>query len=619
MKRSHATFTINADDEIVSMDKSSGPLDWKQYSTERCFAFMDDDDDGDFSITVTFDGLNVRKELRIPRYTVKVTEVYEFLVDAVPLLFACTVRMYRGSTDLGRKGVIRSDDSIHITCGPDGYAKCSQEYRNRLMHALNGNIKNTGRPAQNKAVKKGGFAKNGKPVKFSQKFERQTECQENHGGHKAVDKKQNKINKHKVELFMAKRKAFEGTGKIVPEGNKPVHVAPKVSMEGEIDKAGLGQVTNIDNSIPASPNDKFPVDKYGNPIMPLSADAKMEKKELLTDVEYESYTGKVFSHNYEIEGDNNSLKGHTGKWFGLIPKFDIVPAEKDDWILMYFWYFVSSFLFLYFWTYDVDWVVYDYTKVLRWPSNFDMPMFGSGKNWVMVKFLIPAITELVKQLCCYLGLNLVGTLWIVTRLGVYVYIYYMWYKITNNPGKYLYTIRFLSTGNKYYTRSLTINEVFLMDEYEGFDKRTEQEKNFKLLLRDTHMTVTEKVEAAYPLGYYDREGKFVVVNNRTEKILQGWETYECSAELVSQMMSTKNTVLTLSPDAMCEKLLNSTNLGAAIKTDRSECFSAPYKNNSARVACAVALSMRFQMQNSISDQLFRNVTAICRLVRYQTI
>lgn len=508
---------------------------------------------------------------------------------------------------LSPKCTIRDADIIHIS----GFDQWLSTQWNKLMHSINGNMEND-RDSERDHLP---VVKDG---------EKSKKCAA-----------QSKLNK-KMPQHRSDARAKNKRGQFI-FGKK--NIAPKVFVErsptelaalaakgdnidldtGHVDKPANGIVPPI--IPPFSSPSGFPL-----PVPPLDDGKKEKEKEVVKTLPDDFELGQLrYSYEYVFSDEGpTKVSSNQCYWFGFIPKFSWVSIGPES----PFYYFPSFLLFLF-----SIWVLVDpiftpdfFKSVVAKGTNFNVFSFhnnlveSSTSSFLYYRIYMPLSYILLLMLQNFMVSESALTacnvfLFLFTRT---VFIFGM-YKFNSSFYRKFSLImgypRRLIPVRPYYTRRIEITDsVDVCAPDPKLDMRIESDKNFKVTQGRRQHIVTEYTSRVNPVGYYSYDGTFVCTNSITDRVNN--YTYLADMEIVMQMCSAKNTALTISPEAVIERIGNSNNCSPFVNTNRYDQTLQDIPGNSSRVAACLQLSHRYHAKNTdIYDQVFRRGDRI-RLTRF---
>lgn len=221
-----------------------------------------------------------------------------------------------------------------------------------------------------------------------------------------------------------------------------------------------------------------------------------------------------------------------------------------------------------------------------------------------------------KYLYITIGITLISLSMIVTsifcsymtwKLALFSYLMFMSFLIIG----FLSLLRYLNK-DQVRVRKYRVNCAFDMMHVADYtdegheDHRRDVDTSFELKESSKIFTFREKKYDQIVLE--DRDvftGNWRVVRHY-EYMLGTSTPLEFDKELLVQMLSPKNTLLTLSSEALLERLANSTNLGPFISYDRTMSLSGPVLENAAKLSSIIVLSSRsVNREINVYNELFQ--------------
>jgi len=443
----------------------------------------------------------------------------------------------------------------------------SRKAWNKLMHSINGNMKQT--------------------------EVRTDECKEN-GGHKPCDKFKQKA-KTRLNSYVIQQKLASGELKYLPAKKE---MSSKVSLDDDT----ISNNAKIDVSQPL-------------PSVPITPDPVVEKK-INTEPNLQNFLNKEYSYDYTTN-DVKPIPQIVEKthWFGIFRKISLRRSVEGE--LMYFLithsYHIFCFLFLMTLMYtQVSLTRFISKELLR--DNFNDKTFIiselKGINIVLTHIckLLLWVFLMLLQTISYND-NVMGFVLISFETMILFHIINVTYKKflkTWYIKNFCYTFYFVHSGKTFYRRTVRITEY--LGEYgdEEQDLRRETDKNFKITHTSKLYRSVESVTKYTHYGYLDKYQIFTPTGCIEERVPETESVFD--AELCMQMLNSKNTNMNVSAEAMLERMNQSCSSGPFINYDRSNNLVNDFENASARLAQTIALSMRFE--NAVTDinhQLFRKL------------
>lgn len=548
-----------------------------------------------YHYTIIFDGVNEEYTLSSTKYSSSAFDVASYLHE---YHHVNNFDLVSNGKVLSPKSTIRHEQVVHVVGGFDLYLSSSW---NKIMHSINGNM------------------------------ERDQERD-----HLPVDKKHQKGQREKRDRKKAMDKKVPGLRKEAAEKNKRGQYVygkrtytPKVYVEkdlSQIRKDSKGDSIDVTADInlsstgesgnknsPPVPTGASTGNDEAAPVLP----AKEEKKKKLTTGQFS--VNHEYEFEYVLSDEKPTVISHRmTKYFGL-PRFAWMSYDRDHWVY-YFPYVIAFILawmviFTSFLDAQVDRVAIKATAFNGKINFLDSYHF---KNSIFYHFIIPLANLILHLLECSISVTSVFN---VERL------LYFWFKFL-----YLYSIHmgvkyfyrrffwligrpvFLIASRPYYKKTVVCEHNTLQVlEDDNIDARIEIDKNFEITQSSKIIDVTDKLQKCHPVGYFDYNGKYVEYMTLHENPDKSF--YQVNLEQVAQMCSPKNMAMTISAEAVLERVGNSNNVSPFVWTDRSWIFDDSLAENSARFASYVILHHRFsQRETDLYDQLFRRGDRL-RLIR----
>lgn len=168
---------------------------------------------------------------------------------------------------------------------------------------------------------------------------------------------------------------------------------------------------------------------------------------------------------------------------------------------------------------------------------------------------------------------------------------------------------FVSHADVIRTRITKIDysQTLLMVNNPLFDFRRAFDTNFAISLNEAHIPVESTYQSH--VIYYGHDYYGDVLNDPTSAVIYETATtdkFMVSLQLVYQILCPKNNALTISPEALIERMGNSTNLGPMIGYNKQDELDLDVVNGSAKLAIDISLCHRYMTKETdIFDRHFR--------------
>lgn len=518
---------------------------------------------GDYTICLIFHEQRCDFKIYSSKYTFQLFELADFLHKE------CKINNFDILVEgekLKATDFIRASAIINVIGGFDKYLSSSW---NKIMHALNGNTEEIGRKYPiDKSHERKNTRNNNKTIN--------------------MNKNRNKFNGKKI--FKVKEQISKVGGEI-----------------GLIPRDDLLNKEKLDITEPVV------VDEA-----PAKKDSKEDKPQVDCKVNFEPHVGDKYIYDYTIEGmEPKIFKQHSNyiKYFGFIPKVVFAKADPNGLYYNLTNVILSVIMLVFVLTYWFDNIIINnFMRIVMFkPFNSDNEVYtsllyeGNGLRFYIMKIFYPIVIMLLRVFLIQYNVDIYCKFsypyYIFTRLVVCYVLYNIRNKIYGKYNFITYRPHIVSYGPRFYRRSMELVEkVLTLSVDETYDLRIESEKNFKIVHDCNIYRYSEKLEEIYPIGYY-YDDKFIA--HQEVPFLISEDTHLCDLELVCQMFNPKNTSMTVSAEAIAERISNSANLGPFINKDRRQPLCEDVINNSARFALNVTMHHRHAYKGDILDQLFR--------------
>jgi hypothetical protein len=539
--------------------------------------------DGSYELTLVFDGKFYEKTIYVDKYTFKVNLLALFLhnqcqINNFNLIHKCKL--------LSPYNSVRADDVVHVNGGFDKYLDSSW---NRIMHALNGNIRTSMKVVKTKGVFK------------SNNIERNKERTH-------LPTLKDKIKTRFNEKLIGINKFDYGITETVGQW-QTVGYIPKRTFVSKVHE----EVSNRDFALNRARVDiTSPVEK--KEVKEEEANIKEGVKDdapVINVPNFGKLERKCYEYSYVLPNLVPVVEAHRDStWFNKFPKLMLVPAGPDSLcrfnaVIFYFLLYLICCLSDNYLV-SLIWVLIKYNKTI----NFIYDCY-CGRSILKFKYIKPFINYFVFFLLRYTGLSNFWTVWLL----LFVYKNYRYYKHHERLYNFYYkygqflniTLKPRVCGMTYFTRKVTLirSRPDLDVEYiKDVDFRRNVDTNFKINQQTQMWEFKELLTKSTDVGYWDDNMFFVVEKtfednyNSTIKV--------ADLELISQMCTSKNVSLNSSGEILAEKLMNCTNMGPFINYDRGNIFYNDILNESAKLAHCMIMSYRgTNVETDIYNQLFR--------------
>lgn len=480
--------------------------------------------------------------------------------------------------DLYAHHLITNGDTVIIKGGFDKYLA---DKWSDIMHMLNGNIDSV----------------------------RKDECKNNHGGHlpRVKPKQETKFKGYKAyinKLNSSVKKAMF----------RKKEIGPKVENElSENDRDN--HIGNFDIKFNPFDDPKYPTmwecseqndnggwsDNYWLNKFPRCDSQCASKEEEKVEIDVSSEYGDCLidrKYKYYYKFNNDTPVDDINKelfWFGFIPKYKMRKSFDDE-ITYYFWLiFFTSCLFYYY---------SELPPILKLYQTFFLFFF----NFDIYNYFIVNVLRIILETIFYcfvvvntMGFMIFGMWFYYILLCIFVWLYKRSKIFTDFTSTRLYRPEI---GMTYYKRKSVLRQRGTTNIVnKKIDLRREIDRNFELKQANQRWVLDEVL-----VKYTDIGSTVNGVFKPIYTVEQRRETTDniVDLELLCQMMSPKNLTMNVSCTAIAERLMNSTNMGPFINSNKNACLYNDDINYSARLAHCIAMSWRYQALNvDVYDQLFR--------------
>lgn len=529
-----------------------------------------------YQLTLIFDGKFYEIPLFMNSYTLRVGNLVNFLhnelnVNNFNLIRKCD---YLNVTD-----ILYHEDIVHVNGNFDKYL---MESWNKIMHSINGNI-NT---------------RNKKSMK--------TVMVREDADHLPTKTDKIATRTRDKNVFVGKQYTGMSISSMISKlGNvRPWNqISPKVSAElsSREENLDVNRGIRLDVPIPA-PSTEINVSNNIKPDEPKKK--KIFKPRFNSDG---SLLNKKYTYDYVTEDIKPLFKAQAAtKWFGFIPKYSIIKSTEDSYcryncLIL----FIFNILFLLYTLSKFDIEGLGVKLITTRSPNFHGSLYYYYWSCLgpCILLLINMINNINNNYISYV-VKLVVILLCCYRNYERFYRYFSWVN---------FSVVKIHLGQSRYSRTCTIrnscdSDHKFADFQEDEDYRRETDVNFKIKQETQLYYFDEKLQHITDIGYIDYNGKFNIIKSFDKIDESGYNVVDL--ELVSQISTSKNISMNSSPQAIAERMMNSTNMGPFINYDRGEVFYNDMLNNSARLAHCIAMSMRYSRLSSDVYSHFRQGDAM---------
>lgn len=462
------------------------------------------------------------------------------------------------------------DAIINIKGGFDRYLQASW---NKIMHSLNGNTEK-------------GDPQIGRKYPIDKSHQRQNT--RNNNKNVQINKNKNKFNGKKI--FVKKEQASK--------------VGGDVGLEPRQD---ILDMNKNDNKLPVQ-------DKLDEASKTLNAPKKTEI-EVDVSLDYKDIVGRKYRYDYVIQDNKPPIHNNVNiktKWLGIFPRMALISAKKGTILYHIFDIICILIMITYLLTFIYDNLLSQFLKYCFYrglnDNEYYISLLHEGRyNILTYKLFQSIIVSFTRTFfLVFFRMDVYEQYTIPYYVFTRILMCYVLINLNSYLNRYrslLFTVKFITVGDHFYTRKIKVNEQILHRPIsKELDARIESFKNFKLVQDANIYDYTEKLFSNFPIGY-ENNGKFKILEMVSQEL--ACDNHLCDLELVSQILCPKNMSMSVSAEAIAERIANSANLGPFINTDRRQPLVEDVNNNSTRLAFHISMHHRNVYKHDMMDQLFR--------------